>query len=168
MAGPFLSNITNTFFVDLINRLGVRPPPPDGFDLINTVQPVSIVDSNIPLQAIVTTQTLDAPFSAGVQAAPAAGLVLADTGQQIAGTYSVYILVGLRNVVGACDFILARRNAANAADVWRQVFNMPNTGPYLFNLSFTARLLANERIRITEDQLGSATIEANIWLQQIS
>ena len=169
MPGPFLSSITNTFFVNLINRLGVRPPPPDGFDLINTVQPVTIVDSDISIPAILTTQLLDAPFSGGLIATPAAGAVLADTGQLPVGTYLVLITAGIANLSATgADIIIARRNAANAADVWRQclVLNLGVTSLVVFQA--TVKILANERIRVTEQLVGSASVEVNIWVQQIT
>lgn len=164
---PSLASITATFFVNLINRLGVRPPPDEGFLLSNVVQPVSIVDADIAIPAVLTTQVLGTPFSTGIQAAPGAGVLLADTGVQPAGNYSVLILVGVRNVAGGCDFVIERRNAANAANIWRQVGTLHLTNNGTYQVSFTARLELNERFRIETDTGGTNTIEANLWIVQV-
>src|SRR5437879_1036974 len=89
---PSLSEITANFFVNLINRLGVRPPPADAFLLSNVVTPVSIVDADISIPAQLTTFLLDVPFTAGELLAPVANTVLADTLAQPAGNYNVFII----------------------------------------------------------------------------
>src|SRR5256885_292105 len=90
---PSLARITNTFFVSLINRLGIRPPPPEGFEISSVVQPVSIVDSDIAIPATVSTTLMDTPFTGGEIVTPAAGALLADSGSQPAGNYNVVITI---------------------------------------------------------------------------
>jgi hypothetical protein len=167
---PSLSQISNNFFLNLINRLGVRPPPPESFLLSNVVQPVTIVDSDISLPAILTTQTLDTASSTGPQAAPAAGTLLADTGALSAGIFSFFVSIGINAGANQCDFILGRRNAANAAYVWRQQGCVSPTGIGFITFSFTAKMLASERLRIEELAAGGAltSVEANIFASQIS
>lgn len=162
-----LTSITSTFFVSLLNRLGCKPPPPEGFDLINTVQPVTLVDSDISLPVIATTMLCDVPATTGEQAVPGAGVLLADTGALPAGNYNVLITVGLKAVAGGCDFIVERRNAANAANVWRQVRNLNVNGLAMFEQQFQARLSINERIRVETAVGGTSTVEANIWVQLV-
>jgi hypothetical protein len=170
MPGPFLSNITATFFVNLINRLGVRPPPPDGFDLINTVQPVSIVDSDITLSAVTTTLLLDTPFTEGILTGPASGTLMADTGAQAVGNYFVLVVVGgdgSTTVPGSV--VLARRNAANNADVWAQVITWGSALYITPTFKFPGRivLLAGERliVRVGATSMGVAqTAQASIWI----
>lgn len=168
---PFLSHITSTFFTNLINRLGVRPPPPDGFDLINTVQPVSIVDSDITLNAISSTIVLGTPFTAGPLAiATAANTVHADTGAQAAGTYAVLIVAGYDRTAGTfTTLLLQRRDAANAANIWEQQIDIGvnSQGFAVIPLSITLNL--NERLRILNKQITTLTTQqASIWIQQIS
>jgi hypothetical protein len=168
---PSLSQITATFFVDLINRLGVRPPPAEAFLLSNVVQPVSIVDAGISIPTIQTTQLLDGSFSAGLLTSPIAGTILADTGPLAAGTYSIFAMIGVDNAVaGGIDFILGRRNAANAAYVWRQAGLINSTSQGNRSWALTVKLLLNERIRF-EELAGStpgAQVEANIFVQLIT
>jgi len=166
MPQPFLSNITSTFFINLINRLGVRPPPPAAFLMSNVVTPVSIVDSDISIPATLTTQRLDSASSAGIQAAPAGGVVLADTGAQPAGNYLVFAMIGTANVGGISDYIVGRRNAANAAYLWRQVFSM-NTATGIQQIPMFLTLLLNERIRVETNLATTASVEANLFIQAL-
>src|SRR2546428_13281613 len=91
---PSLARITNTFFVSLINRLGIRPPPPEGFEISSVVQPVSIVDSDIAIPATVLTTLMDTPLTGGEIVTPAAGALLDDSGSQPACNYKVFITLG--------------------------------------------------------------------------
>lgn len=175
MAGPFLSHITNTFFVSLINRLGVRPPPPDGFDLINTVQPVSIVDSDISLNAVASTILLDTPFTTGVNVAPGIGTVLADTGAQLLGNYQVFCLMSVSDHAVFPSLGLERRDAANAANIWAQEFYITAVAAGVssvisYQLSFRAQLQLNERIRVRNIVAGGALsrYQVSIWLQPVA
>lgn len=166
---PYLSRITNTFFVNLINRLGVRPPPPEGFELSNIVQPVSIVDSDIILTAIASTQVLDTPFTGGVTIA-GASTVLADTGAQAAGNYSVRVTIGLLNIAVAAvaDFSIQRRNAADSVTVWEQALTLTPGTQSFFEATMIVRLLAGERLRVWSVGGSTSTLIANIWITQVT
>jgi len=134
------------------------------------VQPVTLVDSDIVLPVLQSTQLLDLPFSAGYSVAPAIAAVLADTGQQVAGTYLVYVLAGTGTEgSGSCGLVLARRNAANAADIWAQAFNVgagaSNNSSPIF--SQRIQLQTNERLVVrVGTTAGTALlgIQANIWI----
>lgn len=158
---PYLSHITSTFFTNLINRLGVRPPPPDGFDLINTVQPVSIVDSDITLSAVTSTLLLDTPFTAGEQAAPAADTVLADTGAQAAGNYFARISWSATDGLNAVGIKIQRRNAANAANIWEDRINVPNGQSADGESNIRLVLQTNERLRVTSNTVAGAGSKYN-------
>jgi hypothetical protein len=168
---PALARITNTFFVNLVNRLGIRPPPPEGFELTSVVTPVSIVDSDISVPVISTTQLLDTPATAGEQVAPAPGATLADTGQLAAGTYNLMVTC-------SCDFLTAgtlalrisRRNAADAADVWTQLLTIASSGSSYLLFQVSVRLLVNERIRLLTAGASPAgsTVGGNIWVQLVT
>lgn len=173
MPGPFHSSITSTFFVSLINRLGIRPPPPDGFDLINTVQPVSIVDSDIVIPASITPQLMDIPFTAGDVVGAGAGAILADTGALAAGNYQVLIQYGTDNSGAITTSLLfQRRDAANAANRW-ELRATCNSGAAVSPFSwmcqpFFVTLADNERIRVV-NQIAAAllTQKANIWITKL-
>lgn len=159
-----LTSITSTFFINLLNRLGCKPPPPEGFDLINTVQPVSIVDVDVPLTAVVEPQLQDTVFTAGIVATPGAGAVLADTLAQVAGNYLLSVFVGGTDPTQAPAFDLQRRDAANATSIWTHRFwGMGTTRTYTFQVV----LAAGERFRITAAIAGGAgsASQASIWLR---
>lgn len=168
---PDLARITSTFFVTLINRLGVRPPPADGFLLSNVVQPVSLVDSDIVLSAVVGTQTLDAGNSAGEQVNPASGTVLADTGAvTLAGVYSIQFEVGWRDANNS-TIIIQRRDAANATSIWEQrYYNWASLAMPPRTISFRVALAASERVRIVTGEASNVLSKyfAAIWIQQVS
>jgi hypothetical protein len=169
---PALSKITNTFFTNLINRLGVRPPPESAFFLDNVVKMVSLVDSDIALQAVLTTSVLDVPATQGEVASPVgAGALLADTGALPAGNYSIVIMVGSEGSAAAVyDFRVQRRDAANAANVWSQQFMANVVGVDSYQFQFTARLLVNERIRVITKNAATVgiSVQANIWSQLVA
>jgi hypothetical protein len=167
---PSLSQIQNTFFVNLINRLGVRPPPPEAFLLSNVVQPVSIVDSDITLSAVATTVLCDGVNSAGLLAAPAAGTILADTGAEPAGNYATFIMYSIDGVgTAATTIIIARRNAANNADIWAQIIGLGSgaDSTSVVPVQMRIALLLNERlvIRMGAAALAGGSIQASIFIQ---
>lgn len=167
---PQLARITSTFFISLLNRLGIRPPFDEGFLLSNTVQPVSLVDSDISLQAVSTTINCDTPFSAGAKAAgTAANTVYADTGALSAGTYALFILGGFDMTAGTFEtFLLQRRNAANAANIWEQYVIMGTGNTGTLAISMTVTLLDQERIRILNKNLSVITSsQLSIWAQKL-
>jgi hypothetical protein len=165
-----LSRITGTFFVNLINRLAVRPPPPQGFELSSIVQPVSIVDSDIQLSAILSTLSMDLPATGGEITSPAALSVLADTGQLAAGTYNILAILGTDFLAGgATSFRLQRRDAANAVNVWTQLMILQTSGAAFFVFSGTMRFLLNERLRIQNNATTATnTVQASIWTSLVT
>lgn len=168
---PQLARITATFFTTLINRLGIRPPFTDGFEISNVVQPVSIVDSDISISAVTTTQLLDSGFTNGEQAAPAANTVLADSGAQAAGNYSVIVNLGCIDTANTQTLAIQRRDAANAANIWETRFYcVANTAGINRQWAIRVALSANERIRIVNINAGAAGSKyfGHLWLQAVS
>ena len=163
------ARITATFFTGLLNRLGIRPPFAEGFNIINTVQPVSLVDSDITLSAVSTTQTLDTPATNGELAAPAANATYA-TGPVAAmdGVYAVTIAYGCTNEGGIIGTRLVRRNAADTADIWSVMINPSRSNELL---SMNVVLKAGERIRLNNGASAGGAGSAHqgaIWQTQVS
>jgi len=147
---PGLYQITANFFLGVINRLGVRPPPPEAFLLSNVVTPVTIVDTDIAIPAFNTTPALGAPFTQGPIAAPAAGTLLADTGAQLAsGTITVTIFGAAALEPSGTTVLIQRRNAANAANIWETAANIGIQGGN-FPFSLQVPILLNERLRVVQ------------------
>jgi len=161
-----VARITATFFTSLITRLGIQPPFSEGFLMSNTVQPVSIVDSDIVLTAVTTSITQGNPYTAGELAAPAANTVNADTGAQAAGNYAYRIQIA-HNVAANVNYQwrIERRDAANAANIWGQIVSFWTAGTAFQDLSGTLTLAAGERLRVinVSGPLG-LTVQASIWL----
>jgi len=171
---PQIARITATWFTALINRLGIRPPFSEGWEISNVVQPVSIVDSDISFSAVSTSQVMDTPFTAGVLAAPAAGTVMADTGAQNAGTYQLFIFISAGDGGVSPSANLQRRDAANAANVWEQRIFGVGSGPTGLSgvQPFSLRVILRdpERIRVTVNAAAGAGsgYHASIWLTQVT
>ncbi len=163
---PEVSSITATFFLNLINRLGVRPPPASAFLLSNVVQPVTLVDTDIAIPTTFQTPVLDQAFTAGELVAPGAGVVLADTGALPAGNYNVRMLYSENGgSASSSDIKLQRRDAANAANIWSQLFLINPSDSSLIDISMTVKLAVNERIRVVQGAAApaGATFQANLW-----
>lgn len=144
----------------------MKPPFPDGFELSNVVQPVSLVDSDVALAAVTTSQLLDTPLTAGPQAAPVINTVLADTGAQAAGNYILFILVSAFDTVAGPDIQFQRRDAANAANIWEQRYWTGGATSYFLQTTLRVTLQLNERVRVVNPRAGGAgsNYQANIWL----
>jgi hypothetical protein len=163
---PGIARITNTFFTSLLDRLGVRPPFRDGFELSSVVTPVSIVDSDVPISSVTTPPIIDSSSTQGILLQPAAGTLLADTGALAQGTYLFRILVGTdRNVSGGGCVEIQRRDAGNAANLYRILLPMSDSGPQMYDLLLNAKLSANERIRVvvTSSFTAGLSVLANIF-----
>lgn len=160
---PELVPVTNNFFVNLITRLGLKPPPNLGWTMQTVLVPVSLVDSDITLSAISSTINCDTPFTAGPLAAgTAANTVHADSGSQAAGNYAVLILMSADMTAGTFQtFLIQRRDAANAANIWEQEYAI-STGNLSQSLPLTITLAANERLRVVNRSIS------NFTLQQVS
>lgn len=165
---PSLSQITATFFLDLINRLGVRPAPPEAFLLSNIVQPVSIVDSGVVLTATASTAILGGPLTQGILVAPALGTLLADAGPVAApGNFTYTFLIGSDDA-NPRNVVVVRRNAANNADVWAQLIGI-GAGAVLGPFSMTISQLLNERVIVRVGPVNpsaGSNYQASIWLGQ--
>lgn len=170
------ARISNTFFTNLINRLGLRPPFSDGFEMSNTVLPVSIVDQDFPLTAVSTPPIFGAPFSAGRQVAPAINTVLADTTGLAAGNWAFLVML-TGGDAAAATFIevgIQHRNAANGANIWEQtvlLFGAGGNNPLnLLTVAFSKSMVASERLRLIMNTGGSAgsVYHANIFALQLS
>lgn len=163
---PQLASITATFFTNLLTRLGVRPPFAEGYLLSNVVQPVSIVDSDISIPAAVSLPTIGSANSAGDQVAPAVDTVLADTGALAAGTYNLVLTAGIVNSTSSLRGItLARRNAANAADIWTARLMCNSTAAFV-PIALRCSCDLNERFVIRTGIIFGAgeTVQANIFI----
>ena len=167
-----LRQISSTFFVTVMNRLGIRPPFDEPFTLVNNIQPVSLVDTDIVLPVTTTDPVFGTPFSIGHTAAPAINTVLADTGPLAVGNWTFKVLIEV--VDGSAAFsrvALQHRDAANAANVWEVNHYTIAGAPTLHReISFAKTIVLNERIRAINLVAGPAgsAYQATIFALQLS
>jgi hypothetical protein len=158
---PSIARISNTFFTGLLNRLGIRPPFAEGWEITNLVQPVSIVDSDVAVTAIATTQVLDLASSAGI-VAPALNAILAAVTVSESREYSAFLIFAFGSTT-APDASL-ERIASGGGTVWSQLLTVPTAGTII--LPMRLRLQAGDTLRvrkITAADTGGR-YQASIWL----
>lgn len=160
-----LRQISSTFFVNVMNRLGIRPPFDEPFTLVNNVQPVSIVDVDTNIPVTVTDPVFTTPASNGVQAAPAINTILADTGPLLSGTWAflVMIEVGDGNAAAFSRTALQHRNAANGANIWESnTFTTSGTPCHHRVFTFSKSMALNERMRAINLVAGAVGSQYNV------
>ncbi len=138
-----LSGATPTVVTTTAGSQGVR------VGTASIVEALPIIDPTIQ-----DTDVVDS----GVVAAPAAGAVLADTGQLPGG---IRFCAGLINTnAPITDFRVEWRNAANAASLAIWHFYVGVGGPSATWGPFTLQVLLNERVRIVNGSLNAGTTAA--------
>ncbi len=147
-------------FEDLLTRLGVnRPIRP--FTLDGDVMPVVIVESGISFVAAPTpAYSVQDIFTAGEQTAPAAGTVLADTGQLPVGQYSVQVFLGASE---GNTFDFQWRDAPNTATLRNIRLHVPVEAFPLFLTRFTVEN-ADERLRVLNVGAGNVGQVYNVTI----
>lgn len=162
---PRVGQVNDPDLEAALNRLLTIVGPLGRLNVLDTVIPIvslgNVVDPTIQVEQ--PSFTVGQFFTAGIITAPAAGAVLADTGQLPAGVYDVVVtLANSENSSVHNAFIVAHRNAADTADL--STWNFATIGGQL--VSAYAKVLAlNERIRVTAQIAGSASRKytANIF-----
>lgn len=159
-------------FPELLTRLGIQPPLVAPFWLLsNVIQPVSIVDQNLNVDAIVQPFVFETVAAGGETVNPAANTVIADTGPQLPGTFQIYVSWAFEFTTPNAPLWLARKDAANVADIWASVLaystgNVGSQGIY----EGTFRLENSERIVVRTSHLGALTgrCQSTIAFRQVS
>ena len=141
-------------------------------DVADIIIPTISVGALAPLEVAIRTpayRSVDV-FSAGLQTAPGAGTIMADTGALPAGVYDVLISWNGREDNIATNWSLQHRNAANAANLMAMILvTQIAAGAFAANtLAIGYTLANNERLRVitntatTGGRIFSATIFARI------
>lgn len=156
---PDIGRIQSTNFQSLLTELGItRNTIP--FALRSEVTPVVLVGGTVSFLASPTPAYDVTDISTtGIQTAPAAGTVLADTGPLPIGSYSVLIIFDSEETN---NFQFQWRDAGNAANLWAQTFRTPTLGqgqgfaviPVRLNV-----LNANERFRVLNLLIGAVGLD---------
>ena len=156
---PEIGRIQSTNFQSLLTELGItRNNIP--FALRSEVTPVVLVGGTVSFLAAPTpAYRVQDIFTAGAQIAPAANVVLADTGPLPQGTYTVVVWVSLGE---GNTLAFQWRNAANAANLWIQEFAVGGPVGVFFNVNTFVRRFDvpndNERFRVLNLSAGAAGV----------
>jgi len=155
-------------FTNVFTRLGIQAVPAGNqWFLSDTLIPVSLVDSDITLNALVQ-RPVQVWVSEGVKVAPANNIILADTGQLPTGTRTFVFLLHAQNNQLSSQWALEHRDAANAATLNSMVFGQDaggNEGAVDFICEFTIAIAQDERLRVRQVVTATAasTIQASIF-----
>jgi hypothetical protein len=152
--------IRATAFSGVLSRLGSAPNL-GGFALDTVVTPVSLVDSDITLNAAASTPLVNVPVSGGEFIAPAINTRLANTGALPAGPYTMVFWVSAGEIAG---IRFRRRNAADTADIWAHRWNLASGFPIMVALRL--QLALNEFVVVENTAAGAAGIgyQASIFV----
>lgn len=138
-------------FTDVFQRLGIQAVPAGNqWFLSDTLIPVSLVDSDITLSAIVQPAA-ETVSTAGLTLVPVAGAILATTGQLALGVHTFRIVACSRDGVDN-RMTVQHRDAADAVTLNAQsVCSGVTNGQVNFTWEFTIAIALNERVRIVVD-----------------
>ena len=149
----------------LLTSFGVITPPAL-WELNNMVQPVSIVDSRVNINAVSTPRIWSIRNSAGEQTAAAANTRHFDSGQLAAGTWEAQWWLAAQADEA---FRLIHRNAADAADINTMWIGCRISGTNSFLRTTIHKLAVNERLVMENITALAAGVESQaiIWLSQL-
>ncbi len=147
---PSKGRIQSTGFQDLLLELGVNPNGVP-FDLRSEVTPVVLVGGTVSFVAAPTpAYQITNVFTTGVQIAPAAGFVLADTGPLPPGTYSLQVFM---TITESNDLQFQWRDAANGANLFEQEIRLNDRFiEFVIRMEITT---ADERFRVLNRVAGA-------------
>jgi len=158
---PRVWPITALAFPQLFTDLGIQavPSAPQWW-LSDTVQPVSLVDSQIvaPVEARIPLY-LQGQIQASALIAPVINTVVVDTGALQAGDFDIQVLATLRaSVLTTISF--EHRNAANSASLFthHMLYGTTTLAAVVNTFIYAVRILLNERfiVVIREANLGAS------------
>ncbi len=162
---PYRIQIPSDQLRALLTAFGVVTPPAL-WELENSVQPVSIVDSRVALQALQTPLIWGIRQSAGEQTAAPANTRHFDTGQLAAGTWDIQWWLSAQADEA---FRLKQRNAADAADVNSIWIGCRISGTNSMLRSMVFKVAVNERIVMENITAIGAGVESQavVWATQL-
>lgn len=147
---------------DLIPLFGLVGPVNEWW-ISDTLLPVSIVDSQVSLNAVVTPLLYTVTQSEGEIGTPAANTRLVNTGQLNANEYAFKLSI---HAAETNTYRIRIRNAADAGDIWSVVVGVPANDFHLFEVTWT--LAQNERLVV--ENIGAsagAVYQARVWYTTI-
>lgn len=153
---PEVFGINQFLFQGLLRDFQVIAPPRSPvWYLSDTVIPVALVNSQITLDANISETAMQFATN-GVQIAPTAADLLADTGQLPAGRYLFRTFTNWADTTTENQVLIQHRDAANAADNWAFEQVVGVTGTNRFEQEWVELLAENERLRLLVRVTASA------------
>jgi len=168
---PELLPVQSILFQNLLRDFQIiAPPRVPVWWMSDIIQPVALVNSQVTLEAQIDETAMQFA-TAGLQIAPVAGTILADTGQLPAGRYLFRTYSAWSDTLVDNAARIEHRNSANSVSIWDfKFFNLTTALPPQSTMEWAEDLAANERIRITVSNNAGAGREYNgiIWRRLLS
>lgn len=161
----------NTFlFQDLLRDFQIIAAPRSPvWYLSDTVIPVSLVNSQVTLDAIISETAMQFATE-GEQTAPVAGALLADTGQLDAGRHLFRVFHASFDNGLTQRIRVEHRDAANTGNIWTQFFTSNTTNALNVGMEWVEEVAQDERVRIAVVLTSTAAMLYNaiIWRRKLS
>jgi len=154
MPEPYRIQIPSDELRQLLLAFGVVTPPAL-WELNNSVQPVSIIDSRVNLNAVTSPAIWDVRSTLGGFVAAPAFTRFVDTGQLAAGNYEFIFMASTDQ---GEEFKMLLRDAADAATVTSERFHAPTFEPERWTEIIKVAL--NERVVIENQTVMAAGVTA--------
>jgi len=97
--------------------------------------------------------------TAGILSSPAAGDILADTGQLSVSTLSFTVIISTQY---ASRVTIALRNAANNGDIWAQLIHTSSDAPTLLQGLGSIAFALNQRLVVRAESAMIGEVQASI------
>ncbi len=168
---PELLRVQSTLFQNLLRDFQIiAAPRVPVWWMSDIIQPVALVNSQVILDAVIDETAMQFATN-GLSIAPAAGTILAGTGQLGAGRYLFRIFLAWSDTVVSNGIVVEHRNAADTANIWSfKFFNLTTTKPPYDTMEWVEDVAADERIRLAVSNNAGAGREYNgiIWRRLLS
>ena len=167
---PELLPVQSILFQNLLRDFQIiAPPRVPVWWMSDIIQPVALVNSQVTLDAQLDESAMQFA-SVGPQTAPAAGTVLADTGQLDSGRYLFRTFASWLDTLAINHLDIEHRNAANAANIWQYEVSSNLADAQQFTNEWVEDIAQDERVRITNLLNSGAAMRYNaiIWRRKLS
>ena len=162
---PEVFPIQQFLFQNLLRDFQVLAPPRSPvWYLSDTVIPVSLVNSQITLQANFADPAMIFATE-GRQVGPPINKILADTGALDPGVFTFRLYFACNEDAKDNEIVIEHRNPGDTANIWDFSWQHERNTSFLHTFDFTETFVDQERLRIRINLAGTAgkNYQAFIW-----
>lgn len=157
-------------FDGLVRDLEILLKPKAGlWQLSNIIQPVSLVNSQVTLNALLG-ESIESLATEGEKVTPATSTVFADTGNLAAGNYKCRVYISCVDATTSPKIIVQHRNEPDTANIWSMTFYTSSAiAAQDFYFEFARDFALNESLRVINSGAGTGgTYQAIIFYRSFT